>query len=170
MMLGNGLVEWFARFCGKRTTMILWALGIQATAAIGVGLVNNFYVAVGLYLVVTSTFGVLMPVRQAYIHQVIPSAQRATVLSFDSLMGSGGSMVGQGGLGYISQVRSISSGYIIGGLISFLSLPAIFALRKMGQPADVIVGDPGKQSACAAQGLPSVTGIHATAPAPAEVG
>ena len=169
MMIGNGLVEWFARFCGKRTTMMLWALGIQATAAIGVGLVNDFIVAVGLYLVVTSTFGVLMPVRQAYIHQVIPSEQHATVLSFDSLVGSGGSMVRQGGLGYISQVRSISSGYVIGGLISFLSLPAIFALRKMGQPTDVIVGDPGKQSACAAQGLPSMTGIHATAPATAEV-
>ena len=170
MMIGNGLVEWFARFCGKRTTMILWALGIQATAAIGVGLVNDFYVAVGLYLVVTSTFGVLMPVRQAYLHQVIPSEQRATVLSFDSLVGSGGSMVGQGGLGYLARVRSISSGYVIGGLVSFLSLPAIFALRKMGQPADVIVGDPGKQSACAAQGLPSVTGIHANAPATAELG
>ena len=62
-----------------------------------------------------------------------------------------------------------TSGYVIGGLISFLSLPAIFALRKMGQPAVVIVGDSGKQSACAAQGLPSVTGIHATAPATAEV-
>ncbi|MFQ5408017.1 MAG: MFS transporter [Anaerolineales bacterium] len=169
MMAGNGVVEWFARYCGKRTTLLAWALGIQAAAAVGVGLVGNFYVAVGLYLIVTATYGVMTPVKQAYIHQVIPSGQRATVISFDSLVGSGGSMAGQGGLGYISQVRSIASGYVLGGLFSFLALPAIFALRRMGRPADVIVGDPGKQSACAAQGLPTVSGVSASAPAAVEV-
>jgi len=31
-----------------------------------------------------------MPVRQAFVNGLIPSEQRATVLSFDSLMGSAG--------------------------------------------------------------------------------
>ena len=43
-----------------------------------------------------------MPIRQAYLNDMIPSQQRATVLSFDSLMGSSGGVViqpvlGQGG-------------------------------------------------------------------------
>ena len=39
---GNTLVEWFTRFCGRRTTLLLWAAGIHSVAIIGVGLVNSF--------------------------------------------------------------------------------------------------------------------------------
>ncbi len=47
--------------------------------------------------------GILRPVRQAYINENIPSAQRATVLSFDSFFGDIGAVVGQVGLGYAAQ-------------------------------------------------------------------
>ncbi|MEV4707039.1 hypothetical protein [Actinoplanes sp. NPDC049316] len=36
-----------------------------------------------------------MPVRQAYLNGMIPSRQRATILSFDSLMSSAGGVVAQ---------------------------------------------------------------------------
>ena len=161
-MVGNSIVEWATRFCGKRTTLLLWAAGIQTIAAIGVGLAGSFWLAVALYLVVMVCMGVWRPVRQAYIHQVIPSEQRATVISFDSLLASGSSMLGQSGLGYLSQTRSIASGYVVGGFVTVLVLPVIVMLRRLGQPADVIVGTAGKQSPCAAQGIPSVTAVNAT--------
>ena len=160
-MLGNSIVEWFTQYCGKRTTLLLWAAGIQTVAAVGVGLVSSFWVAVPLYLIVMGTMGVWGPVRQAYMHQIIPSEQRASVISFDSLVASGGSMFGQLGLGRLAQMNSIASGYVVGGGITILAVPMIFFLRRMSDEADIIVGDAGKQGACAAQGLPNVSALDA---------
>ncbi len=158
-MAGNFIVEWFTRFCGKRTTLLLWAAGVQTVAAVGVGLAGSFWLAVVLYLVVMAGMGVWGPVRQAYMHQVIPSEQRASVISFDSLVASGGSVFGQMGLGRLAQTQSIASGYVVGGLTTVLVLPVILVLRRLGEPADTIVGTAGKQGACAAQGLPNVSAV-----------
>lgn len=163
---GNTLVERLTRYCGRRTTLLLWAAGVQTVAAIGVGLAGSFWLAVGLYLVFMVATGVWMPVKQAYIHKSIPSEQRATVISFDALVGSGGSVLGQSGLGYLAQARSLASGYVVGGLATVLALPVVALLRRRDEPEDRIVGQAGAQASCAAQGLPAVAAIDPqTAPA-----
>jgi hypothetical protein len=162
-MAGNSVVEWLTRYCGKRTTLLLWAAGVQTVAAVGVGLTSSFAVAVGLYLVVMATTGVWEPVRQAYLHQIIPSAQRATVVSFASLVSSAGSMAGQFGLGRLAQTQSIAAGYVVGGLATVLALPAVWALRRRRDFADVIVGRAGTRGICAAQGLPAVSAVETSA-------
>jgi MFS family permease len=162
-MAGNGLVEWLTRYCGKRTTLLLGAAGVQTAAAVGVGLVSSFWLAVALYLIVMAAGGVWGPVRQAYIHQNIPSERRASVISFDSLVANGGSVVGQIGLGRLAQVQSLAMGYVVGGFITILALPAVLLLRRLGEPADVIVGRAGQRGACAAQGIPAVAAV-ATVP------
>ncbi len=161
-MAGNSLAEWFTRYCGKRTTLLLWAAGIQTVAAVGVGLAGSFWLAVPLYLVVMATMGVWGPVRQAFMHQIIPSEQRATVISFDALVASGGSVLGQTGLGQLAR-SSIASGYVVGGLTTALVLPVIAVLRRRNERADVIVGTAGEQGACAAQGIPNVAAVDTTA-------
>jgi MFS family permease len=162
-MAGNYLVEWFSQFCGRRTTLLIWAAGVSTIALIGVGLVKSFWLAVPMYLLASGAAGVTTPVKQAYLHQVIPSTQRATVISFDSLLASGGSMVGQTGLGYLSQRVSLSTGYIAGGLATVFAVPIIGLLRKLDQPADYIVGKAGKSGVCPAQGLPGVSSLDADA-------
>jgi MFS family permease len=161
---GNSIVDWATRYCGRRTTLLLWAAGIQTLAAIGVGLVGSFWLAVALYLIVMAAMGVWGPVRQAYMHQVIPSEQRASVISFDSMVSSGGSAVGQLGLGRLAQNQSISAGYVVGGLALTLVLPVVARLRRLDEPADIIVGSAGKQGACAAQGLPEVSAVDPNTP------
>jgi MFS family permease len=161
-MAGNSLVEWFSRFCGRRTTLLLWAAGIQTVAAVGVGLAGSFPLAVALYLVVMGATGVWGPVKQAYLHKLVPSEQRATVISFDSLAASGGSVLGQTGLGRIAQVHSFGAGYVVGGLATTLAWPAVILLRKRNDEADTIVGTAGERGACAAQGLPEVSGVDTT--------
>ena len=115
---GNTVVEWFTRYCGRRTTLMLWAAGILTAAAVGVGLAGSFWLAVVLFLLVMAAMGAMGPVRQAYLHELTPSKQRATVISFDALVASAGSVGGQTGLGYLSQVRSIADGYVVGGLVT----------------------------------------------------
>lgn len=167
---GNGLVEFFTRFCGKRTTLLLASSGVLAAAAVGVGLVDSFWPGVVLFLLAMGATGVGAPVQQAYLHEVVPSSERATVVSFASLVGSAGGIGGQLGLGYISRAQSVATGYVTGGLTMLLALPPLLLLRGMGERADVIVGRrAGKRAPCAAQGLPQVSSVDTTArqPAPA---
>ncbi len=133
-ILGNLLVDGFSRFCGKRTTLLLSAAAIQTAAAVGVGLAGSFWLAVPLFLVVTGTMGVIGPVKQAYLHAVIPSDQRASVLSFDSMLGNMGAGVGQAGLGMVTRARSIAAGFVVGGLTTVLVLPVLAGLRRLGEP------------------------------------
>jgi MFS family permease len=163
MILGNTLVNWFGQFCGRRSTLLLWAAGIQTVSAVGVGLADSLWLASALFLITTGTFGVTGPVKQAYLHQVVSSEHRASVISLDSMIGNAGGVVGQTGLGYLSRVRSIPDGYVVGGLATVLALPLLAMLRGMGERADVIVGkEAGLRGPCAGQGIPEISQVDAT--------
>jgi MFS family permease len=167
---GNALVEFFTRFCGRRTTLLLWAAAVAVAAAVGVGLVGSFWPAVVLLLLAIGAEGVATPVQQAYLHQVVPSSQRATVVSSVSLVSSAGGIGGQLGLGYLSRAQSVAAGYVTGGLAMLLALPPLLLLRRMREGADVIVGrKAGKKGPCAAQGLPQVASVDTTARQPTPV-
>jgi MFS family permease len=164
---GNGLVDYFAHFCGRRTTLLLASSAVLAAGAVGVGLVSSFWPALALLLLAMAALGVGAPVQQAYLHEVVPSSERATVVSFASLVGSAGGVGGQLGLGWISRVQSVSAGYVTGGLATLLALPPLLLLRGRGERADVIVGRrAGKKAPCAAQGLPEVSTVDSTARQP----
>jgi MFS family permease len=164
---GNALLEFFTRFCGRRTTLLLAASAVMAAASTGIGLAGSFWVAVALLLVSNVAEGVGTPVQQAYLHNVVPSAQRATVVSAVSLVASAGGIGGQLGLGYLSRAQSVAAGYVTGGLALLLTLPPLLLLRRMRQDADVIVGRrAGAPAPCAAQGLPQVSLVDTTARQP----
>ena len=88
--------------------------------------------AIGLWLCFGLVFGVSMPVRMSYINNYIPSAQRATLLSFDAFFADGGGTVGQPALGWVSQRASIPIAWLIGGV--FLSVVP-FLYRVSGRAA-----------------------------------
>jgi MFS family permease len=79
------------------------------------------------------------PMQQAYINDVIPSQQRATVLSFTSLMGSAGGVVAQPVLGRVADVYSLGLGYVLAGALYAVQLPFLWAVRRMRLPADSVV-------------------------------
>jgi MFS family permease len=99
-----------------------------------------------------------MPVRQAFVHNVVPSEQRATVVSFDSMISGGGSVVGQTGLGALSDRQGFSAGYVIGGLITLLALPLLGLVRRQRDDSDFFEGS-RPEFACAAPGVPVVSGV-----------
>jgi predicted MFS family arabinose efflux permease len=168
MMAGNGLVEWFTRFCGRRTTLLLWAAGVQSLAAVVVGLADTFWLALPALLLITGGMGVAGPIRQSYFHHLVPSGQRATVVSFDSMVAGVGGIGGQLGLGAIAQNRSISAGYVVGGLVAGLAWPVLWAVRRLDSPADVIVGSEAPAGGtCAAQGIPAISAVDDGVPAEA---
>jgi MFS family permease len=76
------------------------------------------------------------PVHRAYLNDMIPSKQRATVLSFDSLMGSAGGVVFQPVLGRVADVSGYGASMIWSGAISAIAIPFIVLSRAQHAPAD----------------------------------
>ena len=161
---GNQLVQIASRYCGRRTTMLLAAGSAQTVAAVVVGLAGSFWVALPALLVLTAGLGVVGPVRQAYLHQLIPSEQRATVISFDSMVSGAGGVGGQVGLGALGEARSVGTAFVVGGLATAAAVPLFAAVRRIGGPADEIGGAAaGAGFGSAAKGLPAVCQVEATA-------
>lgn len=137
-IVGSWLVARFMNRFRFRTTILIAASVVLTISTIGVGLATSFWLAVPLFMLGTLTSSVFMPVKQAYLHQIIPSAQRATVISFDAMLSSAGGVVGQTGLGYLSREQGIASGFVVGGAATVLAIPILLRLRKLSDPADVI--------------------------------
>ena len=78
---------------------------------------------IGLIVVWGLLFAASMPIRQTYMNGLIPSRQRATILSFDSLMSSAGGVWAQPVLGRAADVWGYAPSYLIGAGISALALP-----------------------------------------------
>ena len=78
------------------------------------GVTTNFALALFFLVLWGLVFAAVMPIRQAYLNGMIPSEQRATVLSFDSLMGNTGGVVIQPVLGKAADVWSYGTSYVIG--------------------------------------------------------
>ena len=147
--------------------MLIGAASISSLAAVTIGLTSSFTVAVACLLIVSAAMGVITPVRQAYLHQVTNSEHRATVISFDAMVSSVGGVGGQVGLGAVSDARSFSAGYVVGGAVTSLAIPTWMILRRLGGAADQLgpSSDAGIDAACPA-GLPRQTGLDAV-PVPA---
>lgn len=121
-----------------RSNVLMVAFLVQSIAIIGIGITGSFGLAVFLFILFAFFLGISGPLRQGYIHSIIPSEHRATIISLDSLIGSSGSFMGQIGYGYISQAFSIATGYLIGGFVNLLVFPFILLLKKQGDKVDRI--------------------------------
>ena len=104
----------------------------------GAGSPDRFYVVVALYLVYGLAIGVAMPVKQAYLNAHIPSAQRATIISLDSMFANVGGVLGQSGWGWLARVRSIGDAWAWSGVTLLFGLPLYWLARRNDRRLDAI--------------------------------
>ena len=135
----------------RRTTALILGTTASSLVLALLGFTNAFWVALLLLVVWGMIFAAEMPIRQAYLNGMIPSQQRATVLSFDSLMGNTGGVVIQPVLGKSADVYSYATSYVIGAAIQVLAVPLLFLSRRENSPSDVMVGQPEQVPAVAGQ-------------------
>jgi MFS family permease len=167
---GNQIVTFASRYCGRRTTLLLAGAALLSGAAVLMGLTNSFWVALTGVLLVSVSLGITGPVHSAYLHQVVPSEQRATVVSFDSMLSNAGSIGGQVGLGALGEARSVGSAFVVGGVATAAALPLLARLRRLGGAPDEIVGQrAGAEGACAASGIPAVSSVDTSVHEEAEL-
>jgi MFS family permease len=129
-IIGSLLLNRFKKLFKKRSSILFLSYSIQTATILVVGFTNSFIIAVIAFIIFASTLGLIFPLKQSYLHSLIPSEHRATIISFDSLIGSTGSVFGQVGYGFLSEKISISSGYIVGGFASIFIFPIIRLLAK----------------------------------------
>ncbi len=139
-ILGGASASSVARAFRRRTSVMLAAVGAVVVVLVLIGLTTSFWAAFVLLAVWSVLFAAVTPVRQAYLNELIPSAQRATVLSSDSLLGSSGGVVIQPTLGRAADVWGYGPAYLIGAVIQLLALPFILLARR-SQPENARPGN-----------------------------
>jgi len=135
---GGLLVPTIRRVFSRRTHALATAALVGTMGLASIGLTRNFWLAIAMLVVWAITFAAALPIRQAYINGIIPSEQRATVLSFDALMGSAGGVAIQPALGRVADVWSYGTSYVVGAGIQAVALPFLLLARKEKAASDPI--------------------------------
>jgi len=137
-MTGGLVVGSLRRVIHRRTTVLLLSAALGALALASIGLTDGFVQA----LVIITAWAVLTaverPVRQAFLNGIIRSEQRATVLSFDSLMGSAGGVVAQPALGRVADVAGYGPSYLVAAGVNAMAIPFVWLARRQHAASDPI--------------------------------
>ena len=133
---GGVLASRIRRLFAKRTTTVIGASLVSILVLVALGVTSLFWFAVVCLVVWGFVFAVAGPVRQSYLNDMIPSKQRATVLSFDSLFGSLGGVFIQPALGRAADLWGYGTSLVIGGVVELIGIPFLFASRRQNDPAD----------------------------------
>lgn len=141
-IIGGFLAPRIRQLFRLRTSALFLAVGTGAVTLALIGLIREFWVAVGLIALWAMFSSAAMPIRQSYINGMIPSGQRATILSFDSMLGSSGGVVIQPALGRAADVYGYATSYAFGALITVFALPFILLSRRQRPRADDVTGTP----------------------------
>jgi MFS family permease len=135
-ILGGMAAPLIRRAVHRRTSALLLTAGLSTATLVLIGVFENFWAVIGLIAVWALLFAATMPIRQAYLNALIPSRQRATILSFDSLMSSSGGVWAQPVLGRAADVWGYAPSYLLSAGISALALPFLALSRRQNAGAD----------------------------------
>lgn len=137
-IVGGLIVPRVRKLFARRTHVLILASAISVAMLALIGWTSSFWFAIVLLVLWALTFAASAPIRQAYLNGLIPSEQRATVLSFDALMGSAGGVVAQPALGRVADVGGYSASYVVSGAVWLLALPFLVLARRENAVSDPI--------------------------------
>jgi MFS family permease len=135
---GAFLVPWVRRAFRRRTSALLFASGASAAALLSIGLSSSFWVVLVVLAAWALVFAAAFPIRQAFLNELIPSAQRATVLSSDNLLASLGGAGAQPALGRVADVWGYGASYVAAAGIELFAWPFLLLARRERAASDPI--------------------------------
>lgn len=130
IMLGNQLSLVFKKIFREEKNAIILS---QTVTFLGMMLASTMF---SLFPVIIGFFvheigrGMLTPIKQTYLNRRITSEKRATVLSFDSMITTGGAISGLIISGLIARSYSISLAWLVSSLILASSIPIFLILKN----------------------------------------
>jgi MFS family permease len=119
--------------------VLLVGTSVSAVVLAVVGLVPRFWTVIALLAVWALMSAAMTPVRQAYLNGLIASRERATILSFDSLLASGGAVGIQPILGRAADVWGYPASYLCSSAIQVLAIPFFWRARSERAASDAMV-------------------------------
>ncbi|HYN06350.1 MAG TPA: MFS transporter [Vicinamibacterales bacterium] len=135
---GGLVVPHLGRVFGRRTSVLLVGTSLGAAMLAIIGIAPHFWTVLALFVLWGLMFAAVTPVRQAYLNSLIASEERATVLSFDSLLGSTGAVGFQPILGKTADVWGYPASYVGSAVLQALAVPLLWLARRERSPADVM--------------------------------
>lgn len=137
-IVGGLSVPYIRKLFKTRTLLMFTGAVITTCLLLCIGLTSKFWIVIGLIAVWALIMAATLPVRGAYLNSLIPSQQRATVLSFDSMVSSTGGVVFQPVLGKVADVWNYSTSYMVSGVITIAAWPFILLAMREKVKSDVI--------------------------------
>jgi MFS family permease len=144
---GGFAVPYVRRVFPRRTHVLIACAALTTISLVLMGLVQHFAVVVALLVLWAVAYAATTPVRQAYMNALIPSRERATVLSFDSMVESTGGVISQPILGRVADSSGYAASYLVSGAIAFLSLPFLLLARRENVSADLSANNEARHDA-----------------------
>jgi MFS family permease len=135
-VVGGLVAPGVLRLVRRRTSVLLAGTTVGAVALVLAGLASALAPVLGLLVLWALASKMALPVRQSYLNALIPSRQRATVLSFDSLLGSAGGVVVQPALGRLADVSGYAPTFVASGVLQLAAVPLLLLARRTATPAD----------------------------------
>jgi MFS family permease len=135
-ILGGLAAPHARRLFRRRTSALIAAAALSAITLALMGVADSFAAVLGLTVGWGLLWAAATPIRQAYLNSLIPSQQRATILSFDSLMASSGGVWAQPALGRAADVWGYGPSYLVAAGISAFALPFLSLSRRHETPAE----------------------------------
>ena len=137
-IVGGILAPRIRKLFSKRTTALFWGTFATGLVLILVAMTSSFYAVIILIFGWGLISAALTPTRQTYLNGLIPSRERATVLSFDSLLGSSGGIIIQPILGKVADIYNYSTSYMASALFQLGALPFIYLASKKETEAPLL--------------------------------
>jgi MFS family permease len=122
----------------RRTSALIVMAAVSVLTLVLIGTLKSFWPVIGATVAWGLLFAATMPIRQTYINGMIPSGQRATILSFDSMMSSTGGVWAQPVLGKAADVYGSATSYVLSAGIAAFAIPFLALSRRQNSPADTI--------------------------------
>jgi MFS family permease len=140
-ILGGLAAPTLRRLFRRRTDGLVAGSLASAAALLAIGASQSFWPVLALFAVWGLVFAAVYPIRQAFLNGLIPSEQRATVLSSDNLLGSFGGVVAQPALGRVADAAGYGASYLVAAGVELLAVPFVLLARRERASADTGAGD-----------------------------
>jgi MFS family permease len=138
-LIGAEMTVRFATDEAGRAARVALLVALASALLFTAGLLGHQpLAALGALFAMNLCTGAMQPLVQSWFNEQIPSAQRATLLSFSSTFQTMGGSIGLLAGGYVSDAAGIPVEWQMAGLISLCAAPLYWALRQRVAPGAVV--------------------------------
>ncbi|HCM67909.1 MAG TPA: hypothetical protein DIS62_02820, partial [Candidatus Kerfeldbacteria bacterium] len=130
VMLGSFLSRKFMERVGNEKRALILSQAITTAGVLVAACMVGAWIVLPAFLVHEIGRGMIVPLKRAYMNKRIPSKQRATILSFDSMVNNAGAFIGLVVGGWLAKYYSISTAWIVSGVALAITIPVFLKLKN----------------------------------------